>query len=131
MVFFKQNNSEQKRRCYLEVDEERQGVHDRCDEGACHYCGVEADLLGDHGEGTADELCYQDCYRHRNAYDCCRVDLYLRVAQDESVEEHYLEETEGCETDAAEDGCLYLFPDDLGHILEFKFAKAQGTDYRD
>ena len=47
-------------RSNIEINDQRHGIDDGRNEGACHYGGVKPYALGDDRKGTADKLCHKD-----------------------------------------------------------------------
>ena len=94
---------------YGEVDEQRDRVYDGRDERARHYGGVKADLLGEHRQRTAYELCYNYCTTESYADNECDRNGN-RLAHYKIIYEQYLDKGRGCEREAAENGDAQLLP---------------------
>ena len=65
-------------------------VHDRGDERRRHHRGVEAQLLREHRQGTADELRDKDRDDHRQAYHKRDDQRDVFVMKHQPIKEHQL-----------------------------------------
>ena len=58
----------QKSACNTEIYHKGNGVHDGCNKGACHYCGVKLYFFCNKGKGKANYFCNTYGDRHGQAY---------------------------------------------------------------
>lgn len=101
-----------------EVDDQGDRVDDGRDERRRHHGGVEAELLRDHRQGTANELRDKDGDHHSQADHQRDGNGDALVVEHQTVEQHDLREVRDRQRDTAQERDAGFLEYDLKDILE-------------